>query len=96
MYVYIFWQSSASGALSTLVTSVVLYSLTRATLTSPGYTGMCQCICIYGCLSIKGQKQEFSAIGKCCFRSGNIAITDAQKASWIRFYAGYFNIIRTA
>ena len=32
----IFWQSSAPGALSTLVTSVVLYSLTRATLMSPG------------------------------------------------------------
>ena len=30
-----FWQSSAPGALSTLVTSVVLYSLTRATLMSP-------------------------------------------------------------
>ena len=31
-----FWQSSISGVLSTLVTSVVLYSLTRATLMSPG------------------------------------------------------------
>ena len=31
-----FWQSSAPGALSTLVTSIVLYSLTRATLMSPG------------------------------------------------------------
>ena len=31
-----FWQSSAPGALSTLVTSVVLYSLTRARLMSPG------------------------------------------------------------
>ena len=31
-----FWQSSAPGALSTLVTWVVLYSLTRATLMSPG------------------------------------------------------------
>ena len=31
-----FWQSSSPGALSTLVTSVVLYSLTRATLMSPG------------------------------------------------------------
>ena len=31
-----FWQSSAPGALSTLVTSVVLYSLTWATLMSPG------------------------------------------------------------
>ena len=29
-----FWQSSALGAFSTLVTSVVLYSLTRATLMS--------------------------------------------------------------
>ena len=31
-----FWQSSAPGALSTLVTPVVLYSLTRATLMNPG------------------------------------------------------------
>ena len=31
-----FWQSSAPGVLSTLVTSVVLYSLTQATLMSPG------------------------------------------------------------
>ena len=33
----------APGALSTLVTSVVLYSLTRATLMSPGKdeTGIC-------------------------------------------------------
>ena len=31
-----FWQSPASGALSALVTSVVFYSSTRATLTSPG------------------------------------------------------------
>ena len=30
------WQSSAPGALSTLVTSNVLYSLIRATLMSPG------------------------------------------------------------
>ena len=30
-----FWQSSVPGALSTLVTSVVLYSLTSATLMSP-------------------------------------------------------------
>ena len=30
------WQSSAPGVLSTLVTSVVLYSLTWATLMSPG------------------------------------------------------------
>ena len=31
-----FWQSSAPGTLSTLVASVFLYSLTRATLMSPG------------------------------------------------------------
>ena len=30
------WQRSAPGALSTLVTLVVLYSLTRTTLMSPG------------------------------------------------------------
>ena len=31
-----FWQSSAPSALSSLVTSIVLYSLTWATLMSPG------------------------------------------------------------
>ena len=31
-----FWQSPAPGALSILVTSVILYSLTRASLMSPG------------------------------------------------------------
>ena len=31
-----FWLSSAPGVLSTLVTLVVLYSLTLATLMSPG------------------------------------------------------------
>ena len=35
-------------------------------------------------------------MAKCYFRSGNIAITDAQKASWMCFYAGYFNVSRTA
>ena len=40
-----FWQSSAPGTLSTLVTSVVLYSLARATLMSPGKdeTRVCRC-----------------------------------------------------
>ena len=44
-----FWQSSAPGALSTLATSVVLYSLTRATLMSPGKdeTRVCGYIYIY-------------------------------------------------
>ena len=44
-----FWQSSAPGALRTLVTSVVLYSLTRATLMSPGKdeTRVCRYIHIY-------------------------------------------------
>ena len=42
-----FWLSSAPSALSTLVTSVVLYSLTRATLMSPGQdeTRLCGYIC---------------------------------------------------
>ena len=31
-----FWPSSAPSVLSTLVTSVVLYALTQATLMSPG------------------------------------------------------------
>ena len=35
-------------------------------------------------------------MAKCYFPSGNTAIADAQKASWICFYAGYFNIMRTA
>ena len=49
LYIYIyttlqaFWQSSAPGALSSLVASVVLYSLTRATLTSPGKDETCVC-----------------------------------------------------
>ena len=44
-----FRQSSAPGALSTLVTSAVLYSLTRATLMSPGKdeTRVCGYIYIY-------------------------------------------------
>ena len=44
-----FWQSSAPGVLSTLVTSVVLYSLTRATLMSPGKdkTRVCGYINVY-------------------------------------------------
>ena len=44
-----FWQSSALGPLSTLVTSVVLYSLTRATLMSPGKdeTPVCEYIYTY-------------------------------------------------
>ena len=50
IFIYVaFWQSSAPGALSTLVTSVVLYSLTRATLMSPGKdeTRICGYIYIY-------------------------------------------------
>ena len=56
LYIYIciyviqaFWQSSAPGPLSTLVTSVVLYSLTRATLMSPGKdeTRVCGHIYLY-------------------------------------------------
>ena len=44
-----YWQSSAPGALSTLVTSVVLYLLTRDTLMSPGKdeTQVCGWIYIY-------------------------------------------------
>ena len=38
-----FWQSSAPGTVSTLVTSVVLYSLVRATLMSPGKDETCVC-----------------------------------------------------
>ena len=36
MYIYILYIYSTPGALSTLVTSVVLYSLTQARLMSPG------------------------------------------------------------
>ena len=42
-----FWQSSALGALSTLVISVVLYSLTLATLMSPGKDEIHVCGYIY-------------------------------------------------
>ena len=44
-----FWQSSAPAALSALVVSFVLYSLTWATLMSPGKdeTRVCGCIYIY-------------------------------------------------
>ena len=44
-----FWLSSAPGVLSILVTSVVLYSLTRATLMNPGQdeTRVCGDIYIY-------------------------------------------------
>ena len=44
-----FWLSSAPGVLSTLMTSVVLYALTRATLMSPGKyeTRVCGYIYIY-------------------------------------------------
>ena len=46
IYIYTFWQSSAPGALSALVTSVVLYWLTQDTLMSPGNdeTRVCECI----------------------------------------------------
>ena len=44
---YITWQSSAPGALSTLMTSVVLYLLTRATLMSPGKDETCVCGYMY-------------------------------------------------
>ena len=42
-----FWKSSAPAALSTLLTSVVLYSLARATLMSPGKEETRVCGCIY-------------------------------------------------
>ena len=42
-----FWQNSAPGALSTLVTSVALHSLTRSTLTSPRNDETRVCIYIY-------------------------------------------------
>ena len=43
------WLSSPPGALSTLVTSVAVYSLTRTTLMSPGQdeTSVCGYIYIY-------------------------------------------------
>ena len=37
------WLSSAPGVLSTVVTSVVPYSLPRATLMSPGQNETCEC-----------------------------------------------------
>ena len=58
IYIYIyktFWQSSETGVLSTLVTSVVLYLLTRATVMSPGKeeTRVCRYIYIYIYIYIK-------------------------------------------
>ena len=38
-----FWLSSTPGVLSTLVTLAVLYSITRATLMSPGQDETCVC-----------------------------------------------------
>ena len=55
-----FWQSSTPGALNTLVTSVVLYSLTQATLKSPekNETRVCGYIYIY----IYMKEQQFSSL----------------------------------
>ena len=49
-----FWLSSAPGALSTLVTSVDLFSLTQGTLMSPGQdeTRVCGYIYIYICIFV--------------------------------------------
>ena len=65
-----FWQSSAPGALNTLMTSAVLYSLTRATLMSPGkdetrvcgyiyiYIYICVCVCVCLCLCVCRKKTK--------------------------------------
>ena len=45
-------EYTAPGALNTLVTSVVLYSLTRATLMSPGKGETRAHVCIYICIYI--------------------------------------------
>ena len=48
-----FWLSSAPGVLSTLATSVVLYSLTRVTLMSPGQDKTRVCgICLFHILCL--------------------------------------------
>ena len=63
-----FWQSSAPGALNTLMTSAVLYSLTRATLMSPGkdetrvcgyiYIYICVCVCVCLCVCVFVEKKQ--------------------------------------
>ena len=50
-----FWKSSAPGALSTLVTSVVFYLLTRATLISLGKDKTCVCGYIYTGVNTEGK-----------------------------------------
>ena len=47
-----FWLSSAPGVLSTLVISVVFYSLTWATLMSPGQDKTHVCVYMCVCVSI--------------------------------------------
>ena len=47
IYIYIYIYISSPGGLSTLVTSVVLYSLIRATLMSPGKDERRVCIYIF-------------------------------------------------
>ena len=47
-----FWLSSAPRVLSALVTSVVLYSLTWATMMSPGQDKTCVCGYIYKILKV--------------------------------------------
>ena len=50
VYIYTFCQSSVPSALSTLVTSVFLYSLTRTTLES--WEGRSTCLWIFICIYI--------------------------------------------
>ena len=71
-----FWQSLAPGALSTLVTSVVLYLLTRATLMSPGKdeTRVCEYVDIWG---IHHWRILWSSYRKLAWRGFEPTTTDA-------------------
>ena len=62
-----FWQSSAHDALSTLLTSIVLYSLTWATLISPGKdeTGVCGYKYIYIYIYKRSEKNYNNSFATC-------------------------------
>ena len=60
-----FLQSSAPGALSSLVTSVVLYSLTRATPMSPGKDETRACGYIYAQTKLPKWLRNMCKIKKC-------------------------------
>ena len=62
-----FWKSSAPGPLSTLVKSVVLYSLTRATLMSPGKNETRVCGYVYTSRLAGRFMLNWEYTGICCY-----------------------------